>query len=539
MSPSLPDTLRSRLETHGRLLFLILSLILALTALTARGLVALGTPDVLDWDETYYASTTATAAHGLGLYPYALGYPPIHDMGGMGYVVFLYVLAYKLLGPHLSALRLVSLCVSVLAVTSLFVLTRRWYGATAGLAALALAPSLLLFQLSNTIRFDVFAIAFVAWSLVLYSHSADRQRSLGWYIVLGLVFALGLEVHLHTAAAAFAVGFVFLARAIRDRGTGAAPLIGFVTGYAAGFLLFLAVNVLPDPHGFFRTAALARLSAIDSAAHLNLTAPMDASTLAKSFLSPAILVPKEIERYGSMASGMRWWELALWLCALIAFFLRRPNPAAWGRTLLLGAVLGGGIVFNSASPLYAASILPFFVPALGAFVAQGFASSGPANRDRVSGGSVALMLVLSIAILPHAVSTIATATARLRQPDPAVPTIVRMVKVSASPECILAGPADLYAPYFMDYPRFVGTRDVEVLIGSTYHELQDRPVAYWYEKRPDLAFGTPGRGMAAYLTEAKYERIADDLWKKPDGLSTGCSIAATDQRPVTGPDRRP
>src|SRR5262245_49866904 len=144
-----PATVRSRIERYEWPLFVILSLLLAVTVLTARSLVALGTPDVLDWDETYYASTTATAAHGLGLYPYVQGFPPIHDMGGVGYVILVYVAAYKLLGPHLIALRLVSLCASVVAVAGIFVLTRRLYGPTAGFAALALTPSLYLFQLSN------------------------------------------------------------------------------------------------------------------------------------------------------------------------------------------------------------------------------------------------------------------------------------------------------------------------------------------------------------------------------------------------------
>ena len=66
-------------------------------------------PDVLDWDETYYASTTATAARGLGLYPFVQGYPQIPSMGGVGYGVYFYVLAYQTLGPYLLPLRFVSL----------------------------------------------------------------------------------------------------------------------------------------------------------------------------------------------------------------------------------------------------------------------------------------------------------------------------------------------------------------------------------------------------------------------------------------------
>ena len=89
---------------------------IALTVLVARGVTAFGTSDLLDWDETYHASTTSTAAHGLGLYPYVLGYPQIPNMGGVGFVIYLYVLAYKLIGPHLISLRLVSFAAGIVAV---------------------------------------------------------------------------------------------------------------------------------------------------------------------------------------------------------------------------------------------------------------------------------------------------------------------------------------------------------------------------------------------------------------------------------------
>ena len=112
--------------------FVLLAATLAIAALSVRAAIALGTPGLLEWDETYSASSTATAAHGIGLYPYVLGYPPIHAMGGLGYVIYLYVPAYAVLGPHLFGLRLVSLLAAVAAVAGLVVLTRRMYGSAAG-----------------------------------------------------------------------------------------------------------------------------------------------------------------------------------------------------------------------------------------------------------------------------------------------------------------------------------------------------------------------------------------------------------------------
>ena len=274
-------------------------------------------------------------------------------------------------------------------------------GSAAGLAALALTPSLLVFHLSNTIRLDVFAVAFVAWALVLYVHAAERH-SINWHILVGFVFALGLEVHLHTAAAAFAVGFVYLIHAIgalrRDatrRSPLTSPVTGFVAGYAMGALLFLAVNVLPNPQGFLRTAALARLSAVGSSTQLNLTAPMNFPTLAQSFFSPAMIVPKEIARYLGMFAEMSWWEAVLWLFAVPTFVLLRQMPQAFrGRALLGGAVMAGGIVFNSSSPLYFSAILPFFIPALATFITHGFGNKAQVRRVDVSRSSVAMLLLV-------------------------------------------------------------------------------------------------------------------------------------------------
>ena len=526
-----PPRVSGRLQRHTVLVFWLLCVGLAAATLTARAAVAFCTDDVLDWDETYYTSTTATAAHGLGLYPYVLGYPAIPHMGGTGYVVFLYVLAYKLLGPHLFGLRLVAFLVSLVAVAGVGVLTRRLFGSAAGLAALALTPSLLVFQLSNTIRFDVFAIAFVSWALVLYVRAADRE-TIGAHAMVGFVLALGLQVHLHTAAVAFAVGLAYVVRTIaglrQDRSATRLvrlPIVGYGAGYFFGLLLFLAVNVAPNPEGFFRTAALARLSAVDASTDMNLAAPMDRSKLAETFLSPALMARKEAARYRSLVREMSWWEALLWLGALPVFFARRSMPpAVSGRTLIAGAVAGAGIVFNSASPLYASAILPCFVPAAASLLTHGLNRQARVDRAHVPAGSLAVLLVLVVAIVPGALSRTTAALARARQPVGSPPAVVDIVRRAASTDCVLAGPADLYAKYFMAYPRFVGTRRTEVLIGSTYYNLQDNLVAYWQQKRPDIVFGAPDPALRAYLTEASYVVIGDGVWRKPDRLSEKCVL---------------
>jgi hypothetical protein len=94
----------------------------------------------------------------------------------------------------------------------------------------------------------------------------------------------------------------------------------------------------------------------------------------------------------------------------------------------------------------------------------------------------------------------------------------------ASPGCILAGPTELYAKYFMAYPMFIGTRAVEIRIGSTYYGLQDQIVEYWRIKRPDVVFGTPSQGLDTYVATAGYVPIADGVWRAPNGLSAGCVL---------------
>ena len=187
-------------------------------------------------------------------------------------------------------------------------------------------------------------------------------------------------------------------------------------------MLFVVLNVLPNPHAYFRTAALARLSAADSAKELNLTAPMDASRLAQTFLSPTTILRKEVVRYRNVVADLSWWEALLWLAALPAFVLfRRAPPAIDARLLLAGAALGAGIVFNSSSPLYAAAIFPFFVPVAASFVTHGFGAGTRISWSDISGKSVAVILALAIAILPGLLSHGRAALTRLRHRVPRTP----------------------------------------------------------------------------------------------------------------------
>src|SRR4029079_8316763 len=118
-------------------------------ALALRAHQALATPDVLDWDETYYLSTAVTAAAGHGLYPYVLGYGPMPIAGGLGYVSYVYALSVRLLGPSIYSLRLMSLLASVLALAGVWRLVKIWYGSGAAWIATGIAAATKLFPLSH------------------------------------------------------------------------------------------------------------------------------------------------------------------------------------------------------------------------------------------------------------------------------------------------------------------------------------------------------------------------------------------------------
>jgi hypothetical protein len=506
-------------------LYVGLCLSLAIAAFAVRAFVAFESPGLLDWDEPYYASTAASAAHGLGFFPHVVGYPQIPDMGGTGYVTALYALAYLAFGPSLLVLRGVSIAVSFVALAGITELTRRWLGWTAALAALVVTSILPLFQLTNSIRLDVFAVAFIAWMLVAFTAIYSRPFSWKAYFLLGCLLALGLEFHLHTAAAAFAVGVVCLidsVRALKERPWWRQPVTALVAGYAAGFLIFVGANVLPDARAYFRTAALARLSAADSAPQLDLTARMDEGRLAQTFLSPTVILRKETARYGVFVRGLPRWERVLWPCALLLFALRRPAPSAPdGRILLAGALVGGAIVFNGTSLLYLSALLPFAMPALGSVVLAFGPKGAKPDVRHVSVASLVVVALLAAMAAPAMMRRVQAASA----PEDAPPSWVATVRRLASPQCVLAGPLEVYARHFMAYPRYVSTGRVEQAIGSTYYDLQDDRVAYWREKRPDLVFGPLDEGLEAYIAGAGLISTDNDVWVRRTDPTPGCSIS--------------
>jgi hypothetical protein len=494
-----------------------------------RGFIAFSIRGNLNWDETYYASIAATARAGLGLYPFVQGYPPIPVMGGMGHICYIYVLALALFGPTVIGMRLMSFLASLVGLSGIFILARRWYGSGTALVAVTCTASSTLFAMTNSIRLDAFALAFVAWLLVLFASALDGPPKLRPHALVGIVAALGLEVHLHTVIVAMAVGAAYLldawrARSARKREWGI-PVAGYVLGFIAGAVLFLAVNVLPSPETYFRTAALARLGMVynEYAAE---PPSMDTGRLAASFLAPATLVTKEWRRYRTVLHTQSPFASALWIGSLLPLAgLRRHPRDAVVRTLVLAAVAAGGVVFNGDSPIYLNHILPVLILPVAPFLTHGVTA-----RGLVSWRAPAIVTILAMAVI-CALYTSSVPSILSRQRTYSAYWDVNSgsagaswVRSRVSPKCHVAGDARTYIPQFMEYPRFTSTRLLEVRMGSAFYGIKGDEIEYWRRKNPDVVFDVLTPQLRAYLLERSYEQLTHDVWFTASEPSSGCIV---------------
>ena len=276
---------------------------------------AIATAGVLDWDETYYLNTAVTAAAGHGLYPYIFGYAPMPVVGGFGYAGYLNALGVLLFGPTLVPLRVLSLIASVAGLAGIWTLVKTWYGSGAAWPAAAITSAASLFLLSNTARLDSWAFTWVAWSLVLFA-KAHGSRDRWPHARAGLVFALGLQIHPDVVVSALACGAIYVATwaaaMLRARRfLPPAPALWFLAGWSAGFTLFIAANVLPDPAAFYKTTLLVRVDATEWYSQ-------STRSVFASFVDPRILIAKETVRYGLLGSVVPALEILLAIAAVAA-----------------------------------------------------------------------------------------------------------------------------------------------------------------------------------------------------------------------------
>lgn len=524
-------------QQRVRLSFLIVTLTLASLTLIQRTAIAFSQSSALMWDERYYANIAATAAQGLGLYPFMQGYDPTPIMGGVSYATYLYVWAYQWIGTSIFALRVVPVIFTFVALAGFFALTRRLYGSATAFVGLALIPSLFLFQISNSIRMDILVLAHLVWALYLFVDSLE-QPSLRRHLWVGLVFGLGLQVHLHTFGVSFAVGFYYLISAIQEawrqrrlKPLWVSPLSLFVAGYFIAFVFFVGVTILPDPESFFRIAGLARLSTLREAGTLHLDVKMDPSLLTRSFFDWDLLWAKESQRYTHLFDVLSPSERGLWLLALTSLLFRRGKTNTLMQILSIGSMLGGAIILNAWLDIYTIHISVIFLVVAAAFFTHGFQRTEKAPLTQV--GLPSLLLFVVFAGIFQPVNTVNNLMHTLQNNTlgqiEAGTDAVEATRAIASGLCHVAARSQEYVPYFTEYPFFTGDF-VEVNIGRAYQDMLDEPyTAYWDLRDPDV-FVMPflvELQVEDYVETRNYTEVYPDVWVKPTNLSPDCTIDLT------------
>jgi hypothetical protein len=473
-------------------------------ALAVRAALAFSTHRALDWDETYYLSLAVTGARGGGLYPYIYGFGAMPIMGGMGYATASYALAVKLFGPTIFALRGVSLAAAAAGLAGIWLLVRIWYGEAAAWIAAALTASMRLFLLSNTARMDAWTFAYVAWALAAFA-AAGRDSTRRWpHAAVGLIFGLGLEVHIDVIVTALACGLVYLLRRPRDAAF-------FAAGAAAGTAVYAAASILPDPSAYYVTTVLVRADATRTYAGA-------AHGIFGSFLDPRVLAAKEALRYRQLWTLTAPLEIALAAAGYAVMAIRRNAEDRIVVPLVLGVLAGAAVVLNNASPLYYIHVLPALVVPIAPLFTDGLRGAGSVSLDRLPRAALAAAAaVVWIACASAAVRTVRTIRSVQAAPEEPGDFVAR-VRNAVDRRCRIAGDGTLYVPYFADYPYFVSLQPTEVRHGLLYYRSTDED-AYWETKQPDaVASAEPLRpALAAYVARHGLTSRGDGVWVNPAG----------------------
>lgn len=498
----------------ARVLSFVVPLVVAIGFRAAR---AFGAQGVLEWDETYYVSLAVNAASGGGLYPYIYGFGPMHIMGGIGYVAYSYVAAVKVFGPTVLALRGVSLLVSVAGLAGIWTLVRTWYGSGTAWIAAATTASLQLFVLSNTARMDSWTFAWVAWSLAAFAIALERWHQPRLHLLAGLLFGLGLQVHIDTQATAAACGVVYFLRYVRDARAarrlvlGRHPLILFAAGLFAGGIIYAAANILPDTGSYYTTTVRVRVDA---------TTWYSAGTASPfgSFLSPRILLAKEAARYRQLFAMTPALELALLAAALAAAVVRRNRADRIVLVLVPAVSLASAMLLNNASPLYYIHVLPAIVVSIAPLFTHGWREQARVALKDVGPRALIASVAVSCALCASAAGRTIRSMQAASVAAPGTLDTVRRVRAVVDRRCVVAGDGGLFVPYFADYPRFISLRPTELKYGMLFYGAPDE-ASYWRIKQPDAVFTTDALrpGLSDYLTSRRFQMVAPAVWLNPEG----------------------
>lgn len=487
-------------------------------ALGCRAYVAIATPDILEWDETYYLSQAVTAADGRGLYPYVFGYAPMTILGGQGYAAYLQALAVLVGGPSILPLRIVSLLGSAVALLAFWLLVRRLYGSGAAWAGTVVLATLRLFILSNTVRMDVFTVAWVSFALLMLARAfADSSRRS--HFLAGLTFGAGLQFHLDSVVTFGAGGLLYLVKWITELRTTRRfvwPTAGalYVGGWLVGFGLFVLFNILPDPEAFYRTTVRIRVDATSWYS-------TGTSSVAGSFFDPAVIFAKEVARYRILTGVLHPLELLLFGASLLLLLVRRSATDLAVLLVVGGVFVLSAIVLNNESPLYFIHVIPaLVVPVAALFPADARGMARPRLGDLSAWHLVAFAVIASALTAVNSVKV--TEGARMAREDAQHAALASVARERIDRTCRIAGDGDLYVRYFADYPYFISLRPTEVSYAMLFHGAGSEE-AYWDLARPGAVVATKplSSALERYLARNGFVMTAPGVWVDPDGCSPG------------------
>ncbi len=506
-----------RVASTARLAIFLLPLLLNLGLRTYQ---ALETHDLLEWDETYYMSLAVTAADRRGLYPYVFGFAPMTIMGGVGYAAYAYALAVLIAGPTVLALRVVSLAASIIGLACIWLLVRRLYGSGTAWMATAIASALRLFVMSNSARMDSMAFGYVAGALLVLSwafqHWEDKRR----HLLAGLVFGLGLQVHIDVAVTAIAAGAVYVgvwlhqlwqAKRLRWQ----PQMFWYVAGWSVGLAVFVCFNILPDPAAFYRTTVLVRVDATGWYSS-------GTSSLAGSFLNPRILFAKEAARYTVLGRALPGAEILLAAAGLAALLVRRGIVDRLLLVAIAGVLLAASVVLNNASPLYYIHVVPLLLLPMAPLLTHGLTRVSPVTTRELTMPSIlAFIICISALCAVNNVKSVWNIRHDANR-DAADAAFAARVRSLADRQCRIAGDGGLYVRRFADYPYFISSRPTEVRYAMLYYGLTDES-DYWDIKKPDLIFsrGELSDGMSRYIARRGLSPVDKGVWMLPGGCTPG------------------
>jgi hypothetical protein len=479
-------------------------------------------PELLNYDERFYLSIAATANGGHGLYPSLQNYPSIPVMGGIGHFAWLYVLAYKILGPSLFSLRVVALLVGLLGLPAIFLLFRRWYGPVTGWLAVTIIPATYFYVMAFSVRMDIFTVTCIWWALLLIDIAREKRRWY-WHLCAGLWIGLCLQAHIHTSIMAIAFGILYIVdygRIVRQAGRWLLPsnVLLYSFGALIGLGLFIVFNIMPDPDAFFRTAGnAARFDEMG----VSPDAPL-LDRLLGSLTAVGIFWTKFTLRITSILTTLYPVEWILWVAACLSLFYRGLNRVGVTTVILsISTVMVGFFILNNESLLYTIHISPALLLYLPPFFTYGF------RRPSFEWSDIKpyFLLILSVYILPmYMVGFQSPKYPPLPDLEPASTLAISFVRDHISVDCSLVGPHNIFVYGLPMYSIYYSSQHIS--FGLSYYSYKSE-LDLWRTLSPDLALtiGT-SPDLIAWLSEANYEEIFPNVWKKThEPLSPGCDIS--------------